>query len=234
MKYNELIYSIRERIKQNSDDSNISNREILFYINQQRSLFYRNQYNQRNRIIDNDVKQNLYVDVSLHSKDLCGNTETCTIVRSDKPLPNAIELHHKNAILNVTSVNIGVPDFSFVNWQQFKIAGVGRYTRNQIYASVHTDGYLYLKSSNPLVKQLNKVIVTAILENPLDVKGFQNCDSKEEDCFDLSTFEYPLKGYALAYIQNQIVNIFLNKIQMPEDEENNSDDINYAQGNTKR
>jgi hypothetical protein len=223
MLYNEIIYSIREQLRQTIDDSNIDDREIIFNINIQRSLFYRNQYNQRNRIIDEDIKQNLYVKLQESSEDLCSTTD-CTIIRSVNPLPKSIELHHKNAILGVSSTNISSKQFSLVNWTNFIYSGNSRYSKNEVFVSVNTDGYLYLKVSNKLAKFINTVIVQMILENPLDIKTFVNCgDTVSTDCFDLETFEYPIKQYAFAYIKEQVVNTFINKLSIPEDKQNDGE-----------
>ena len=83
----EAIYDIREKLRQTIDDSNIDDREIIFELNNQRSLFYRNQYNQRNRVIDEEIKQSLCISLQQVSNDEFGADSNCTILRSTNKLP---------------------------------------------------------------------------------------------------------------------------------------------------
>ena len=222
MKYNEIIYDIREALRQTIDDSNIDDREIIFQVNIQRSLFYRNQYNQRNRIIDEDIKQRLFVPISKVDENLCISTD-CTTLRSTIPIPKSIELHHKNAILNVSSTTITNKNFSLVNWTNFLFSGNSRYSKNEVFVSLNTDGYLYLKVSNKLAKFIDTLLVDVILENPLEVKDFVDCNSTSNDCFNLDTFDYPIKQYAYATIKDVVVNTFINKLNIPEDKKNDAE-----------
>lgn len=222
MKYNEIIYSIRESLRETVDDSNIDDREIIFNVNNQRALFYRNQYNQRNKIIDEDIVQFLYIPVSEVDTDFCNDT-SCTILRSTNPIPNAIELHHKNAILNISSTDILAKQFSFVNWKAFLFSGNGKYSKNEVFVALHPNGYLYLKAKNHLAKFIDKITVEMILENPLEIKNFLDCNNEDANCFDLDTFEYPLKSYAFAYIKPQVLQSLSIRFQIPEDLKNDAE-----------
>lgn len=222
MLYQEAIYNIREKLRQLIDDSDIDDREILFELNNQRSLFYRNEYNKRNRVIDEEIKQTLCVPVQLVDDDECCSDTDCTILRSVDPLPDTIELHHKNAILSVSSTTIGDIPFSLVTYNQFPYSGNGKYSKSQIFVSQH-NGYLYFKTFNNLHKLLEKISVTVILENPLDIQDWLDC--KGDDCFDETIFEYPIKGYSYAYVVPQVLNAFIAKLNIPEDRVNNAEDI---------
>lgn len=223
MKYTEVVYSIRERIRQLADDSDVDNREIIFHVNQQRALFYRNQYNQRNRTVDEEIKQLLRFEMAQDSIEECGESKNCYIIKSVKPLPATIELHHRNAIFKITSTSKTAVPFSIVSWNEFPYQGLGKYSQNELFATVGPDNHIYIKSSNKLIKFVESILVTAILENPLDIENYTPCPNGET-CFDLDSFEYPIKGYAYAYIQDKVVNIFVNKLQVPQDEENDSED----------
>jgi hypothetical protein len=222
MKYNEVIYSIREKLREVVDDSNIDDREIIFEVNNQRALFYRNEYNKNSRAVDEEIKQTLCVSLEEASDDECCIDSDCTILRSTIPLPNLLELHHKNTLLRVTSTQLGTKPFSLVSWNQFPFSGNSKYNSKEVYVSKHNNGYLYFKSSNRLHKFLEKVSVQVILEDPLDIKDFMDCASGT-DCFNLDTFNYPIKAHVLAYITPQVLKSFAFKLQIPEDLENDAE-----------
>jgi len=211
MKYNEIIYSIREQIREIVDDSNIDNREIIFYVNLLRSELIRNQLNQRNRVIDEEIKQNLNVDLVTHEA-LC--TPSVNVLRSTEPIPNTINLHHKNTIYKISSTDVTDIPFSLVSFNRFPFTGYDY--PNLIYCTLDTENYLYLKSSNNLIDLMNNVDVTLILENPFDVQNFS-------DNFDLDTFDYPLKNEGFLKIMQEVIKILLNKLRIPEDTDNDAE-----------
>lgn len=214
----EAIYNIREKLKQLVDDSGIDDREIIFELNNQRALFYRNQYNQRNRVIDEDIKQTISMALSETKEISDCETSMCYVLKSTLRIPDVIELHNKNAVLRAYG-DIGMRPFSIVSWNQFQFAGRGDYGKKEVYISIK-NGYVYVKSFNKLHRLMTNVYLDVILEDPTDIKDY--CVSS--DCYDQDTFEYPIKSYAYAYITPQIINAFIQKLQMPEDELNNSED----------
>lgn len=221
MQYNEIIYSIRERLSQLIDDSDISNEEIIFEINNQRALLYRNEYNQRNRVVDEDAKQVLCVDLQEVSDDECCVDSDCTVLRSVNKLPRTIELYHKNAIYGISSTTVGSKPFSMVAWAHFPYAGSNKYAKKEIYVAYY-NGYIYLKSQNNLHKFLEKITIEVILEDPFDVQDYMDCDGG--DCFDEDTFEYPLKRHMFVRIAPMVIQNLTQQLTMPEDNENDSED----------
>lgn len=221
MLYTEVIYSIREKLREIVDDSNIDDREIIFEVNNQRSLFYRNEYNKNNRTVDEEIKQVLCVDLEEASNDECCVDSDCTVLRSTVPIPGLIELHHMNTLFKVSSTTIGSKPFSLVSYNQFPFVGYGKYNERDIFVTKHPNGRLYFKSTDRLHKFLEKVSVTVILEDPLDIQNFLDCNG--DDCFDLLTFEYPIKGHVLAYITPQVLKSLSIKFQIPEDKTNDAE-----------
>lgn len=222
MTYNEVVYSIRERLRQNTDDTDITNRQIIFEVNNQRALHYRNEYNNLNRSIDEEIKQILRFTMVQDSDEECGTGTSCYVMKSTQQLPPTLTLHHKNAIFKATAlVKTSLP-FSIVSWNEFPYQGLGRFTKNEVFITVGPDNYIYMKSGSKLIQFVTSVLVTALLENPLDIQDYKLCPDDAE-CQDLDTFVYPIKAHAFAYISDKVVNTLLNKLQVPEDEENDSE-----------
>lgn len=211
MLYTEIIYSIRERLREIIDDSNIDDREIIFYVNNLKNKLYRNLYNQRSRIVDEEIKQDLNVTLEL-KEELCKNN--IIVLKSKNPLPKTMMLNHKNAIFKISSFDVTDISFSLVSFNRFPYTGYKH--PKLIYATVDNNNYLYLKSSNKLMNMMEEVEITLILENPLDIE-------KYDGTFDLDTFEYPLNSNFFPEIQEQVIQILASKLQIPEDKNNDSE-----------
>lgn len=217
--YNEIIYSIREGIRQHTSDSDIDDRQIIFEFNLQRALWYRNEYNKKNTSIDDQVKQTICFELEKATASECDCIESeCEILRTKNKMPKVLDLRDKSAISKVTFNNITDMPLSFVSYNKFPYSGNGPYNKNTVFATLHPNGYIYLKSANPNFKLIENIAVTAVLEDPLDAKDF-SCNFKS--CFNPKE-EYPVKSHIIAYIKNTVIEGFIRQLTMPKDLINNS------------
>jgi hypothetical protein len=222
MTYNEVIYSIREKLSQIVDDNDIDDREIIFEVNNQRALHLRNQYNAKHRLIDPEVKQVLCVTMAPASPDDCGCGETdCTVMKSTTPLPPLIEFHDSNGLITVAPTGVGSVPFSTVSYMKAVYSGERMYTQNNIFAFLHPNGYLYLKSKSPLHKMIECVEAHVLLENPLDAHEFKYPSGTV--CYDPDTSPYPLKAHVLTYITENVLRMLGVKFSFPADVVNDSE-----------
>ena len=221
--YNEIIYSIREGIRQHTSDSDIDDRQIIFEFNLQRALWYRNEYNKRNKSLDDQAKQTICLDLVEANADECGcNTETdCKILRSVQKIPPVLDLHDKLAISKVTTNDVSSVPLSFTTFNKFPYTGNGPYNKNNIFATLHPNGHIYVKSSNPLYFFLESIAVTLILEDPLDAKEFQ-CGNGS--CFN-PNLEYPVKSHIIAYIKEIVIRTLIQQLGIPKDQINNANEM---------
>jgi hypothetical protein len=221
--YNEIIYSIREGIRQHTSDSDIDDRQIIFEFNLQRALWYRNEYNKRNKTIDDQAKQTICLNLVKSSADECGcNEDTdCTILKSVQKLPPVLDLHDKLAISKVTANDMVSKPLSFVSYNKFPFTGNGPYNKDNVFVTYHPNGHIYLKSSNPTFLLMNRIAVTLILEDPLDAKEF-TCN--EGPCFNPNK-EYPVISHIISYIKDIVIKIFIQQLQVPKDQINNANEM---------
>lgn len=217
--YNEIIYSIREGIRQHTSDSDIDDRQIIFEFNLQRALWYRNEYNKKNTSIDDQIKQTICLELVEASSSECDCFDSdCTILRTSKKIPSLLDFRDKTSISKITFSDITGMPLSFVSYNKFPFTGNGPYNKNTVFATLHPNGHIYLKSTNANFKFIKSIAVTAILENPLDAKEF-SCDG--QSCFNPNK-EYPVKSHIIAYIKNIVIEGFIRQLSMPKDLINDS------------
>jgi len=222
----QLIYSVREGVSQYTDDSNLSDRYIMYLFNLKRSKYLRNDLNNLQKTIDLSVTQSLCLELEEVSANECGIEYDCgTIMRSKQKLPQPLELHLKTAIINIRPTNrISIP-FNFVNkeqaiWSKYSPFG------NSIYAFLDNDNYIYLVSESNAVKLIDCISVTAIFEDPLLLRDYKTCCGCEivKQCYDDLTTDYPLQAHHVDSITEEIIKTIVRKLQIPEDENNNAND----------
>lgn len=222
----QLTYSVREGVRQYTDDSDISDRYIMYLFNLKRSKYLRNDLNNLQKTIDQSVLQQLCLELEEVSANECGITEDCgTIMRTKKKLPSPLELHLKSAIVHIRPTNrIAVP-FNFVNKERAIFSKYSAFSQS-IYAFLDTDDYIYLVSESNAVKLIECISVSAIFEDPLLLKDYINCCGCQipKPCYDPLTTEYPLQAHHVDNITEEIIKMLVRRLQIPEDENNNAND----------
>jgi hypothetical protein len=213
MTYNEIIYTVRESIRRYTLDSTIDDREIIFQVNMQRALHLRNEYNKSARNAIETVKQTICLNLT--------QVEDCLLTTTT--IPKFIELHEKPAISRITSkIQSDIP-FDFVPFVKLPFVGNGRFNRKNVFISLTPDSKLLVKSGNPLIKMLDRILVTGIYENPLELKDFKCNFEQSVDCYS-DDAEYPLTPHIFIYILPYVTDYFLRKLQVPRDTTNNANE----------
>jgi hypothetical protein len=223
--FKEIIYDVREALKEYSDDTELDNRYIKYLYNIKRAKYLRQDLNNYNKTVDMSIKQTLCLSLSLVDGDECGD-DCPKLLRSDRPLPKPLELHSKVAITSVKpTTRISVP-FNFISKE--KIAYIeGAQFATGLYSFIDTDNYMYVYSLSDAYKLLNCLTVTGVFENPSDLSSYPNCcDCNEGDnsCYVEDENEYPLQPHFIDLIKSEIVKELAISKQMPEDTENNAHD----------
>lgn len=229
-KLNEIIYDIRESIKEFSDDTEIDNRHLIYLINTKRAKYLRQDLNNMQKTTDMSIQQSFCIGLVEVSAAECGISAGCeTMLRTSKPLPTPIELHLSPAITKVKPAHrLGMP-FTFKDKSKVIFLQHAPYGKS-IYTYLDTDGYLYIVSKNDVHKLLDCISVSGIFENPLELSAFKNCcncPEVEATCYD-ETKEYPLQPHYIDLIKSDIVNDLVRIKQIPEDKTNDATDLNNA------
>lgn len=219
---NELIYDILEDLRSHHivDDEDIDERQVIHKLNVQRSLWIRNELNKPGRSIDPFTVQSLgCVDLEVADTSECPDLPVgCSILRTKCEIPKTVELHQRNAITKVGSIDKLDYFFSFVSYQQAIFSGNGKYNSKSIFAFLHNNK-MYFKVNDAQKKLLRKINIMGIFEDPTSVENF--CNQDKTKCFSKDD-PYPISSWMLPMVKQQILNDYIRSIQLPEDNTNDA------------
>jgi len=200
---NHLVFDLLNSARggKQSDDENISLRQVGFWVDNTRALLIRRDL-EKNRSINPDMIQTLgCVDVAPIDASECPcNPSGCTVLRTVQKIPNAIELHSKNLITRVGPALVGSIPFSLIPYSRAQFAGSNRYTRKFIKAFIH-NGYVYLIGDNPTLITLEKIAIDGVFENPEELGEFSTCSG--QPCYS-DDDEYPISAWMIEPLKEMI------------------------------
>lgn len=229
-----MVYDVREQLKQYSDDSDIDDRYIIHLYNLKRAKYLRQELNNFQHTTDISVTQTICMETKVVSANECSLAYDCeTILRTVEKVPVPLELHLKPAITTVKATSkLSVP-FNFVTKQKAVYSQYSPYN-SSIYAFLDNDMYIYIVSKSPEINLIECISVTGIFENPLDMMHFKTCCGCDDavPCFDIYTTNYPLQPHYIDLIKGEIIRELTISINTPQDKENDSDD-EQAQANRR-
>lgn len=219
MTINQIIYNIRNQIKQSRpDDLQISDRQLEFMVNYIREKLLV-QHLENKRSISSNIKQDLgQVEVISVDKSDGSVATGRKIFRTLNKVPQPIELNQKDLFTYVGGLD---KQTGF----QYKTKANARWNKFNKYASkqplaYYNDGYIFIEDCpNPHLKYIN---IEGVFLNPRDVHNFRFPNGNT--CYNPDTDSYPLSGRFLdmlnSLIKSQELNIFL---QIAENTTNNAD-----------
>lgn len=226
---NEISYRILNKLEVSiSDDSDIDLREIESEVDKKRALYLRQELN-KNRSIDENVKQDLgCVELELADRaDCCDITVDCSILRTKYELPKPIELNFGNPLWVGPVDKLNFP-FSLVTYEAAKYVGNGRFNSNMKFA-FWLNRRIYLISKNDAHKLLSHINVRGVFEKPSEAAIFTNC-ATGQSCYTKDT-QYPVNEWMLNLIESEVYNEFLSKLKNPIDNSNDANNDKLPQGN---
>lgn len=224
MTYRELIYAIRDELKINSDDSDVSNEYIIFLCSKYRSYILKTEKLNKKLLELISPTSPLYqtLCLDLEETNRTENEYSCdggTLLRSIQEIPNIIE--SVGDVFIDTYNQFKSIRIAYITPQRMKFVGHNKWLKNIIYATIGNDKHLYLDSSNPAFKMLSKIKMTAIFEDE-DTASELSCD--DNDACDNMDKKYPIEDSMVAYLIQSVVKELLGIIYRPKDENNNSKD----------
>ena len=221
MTLNEIIYDIREKLKLNSDDIDITDELIAHLINVKRNLLLKQRYGKFTRTIPEGSKQIICVPLE-EVNSIDGENCLGTILKSKSKIPSMLQLDNKPALLNVRTLDLMSLPINIVSIERFPYLGYNSWTSNQIFVGLDSDSNIYFHSNNVQHKFLEQVKLIAVFEDPEEADE-ASCNSSEDDC-DYYEKEYSVEPQMVHDIVNLIVKDLAPSVKLPDDKLNNADE----------
>lgn len=218
-----LTYDIINTIRggKQSDDENISHRQVGFWIDNTRSLLIRRDL-EKGRSVNPDLIQTICSEVIEVDAAECGClTAGCTILRTKEKIPTALEVHNKNMIMRVGPAVVGSTPFSFISYERAQFSGNNKYTKHITKAFLH-NGYIYLIGDSSKLKFLKYIAIDLVMEYPEEAANFQFCDTNEP-CYTVDS-TYPISAWMIEPLKEMIFNLNVRlAASAPTDNQGNAD-----------
>jgi len=178
MTLQQLIYEIRESFNLMSDDSQITNDLIAFFIKSARSTILQQRYSDPRNIVPSIAYQSITVNIGINAQ----STISIPTVIKTTGNPNApIKITAKD----IADTHLSIP-LNVVTMERLPFVGHNIYTSDQIFCALDEQGTIIFNGHNNLYKLINKVVVRAIFEDPEAVYAITNSGQ------DFWTSKYPL------------------------------------------
>ena len=184
-------------------------------IQKYRAFLLKQRYSDLRKQIPESNYQTICLDLIKESDDTCGGN---TYLRSVQKIPSLIQIG--NPMVYPQDYFSG--DITFVSRERMRYTGYNRFLKNIIYASLNTDGHLYLKSENPQFVYMEKISMTGIFENPEETDSM-SCDNNDSSC-DVLDRVFPLEESLINPLIELCVKELGNSIYKPLDSDNNASD----------
>lgn len=203
----ELIYDLRTTINAGklSDDSELENEQVKFWIRTQRAYLIRQEAN-KGRQLDRSLIQDLgcLTTEIVDRAECCEYPINCIIMRTVDEVPIPIEANNRILVTRVGPIDKLDRGFSIVTPQQAVFSGNGRFNKNEMFA-FYKDRRWYIKINEDMLSQfaLEKINVQQVCEDPEAAGSFRRCDGTP--CYTPDD-QYPLPMWMSDYMKAQIIN----------------------------
>lgn len=201
MKLESFIYEIRALLP--SDWLDVDDRHIIKWINEQRALWLKNEFN-NGRLVDDRLKQSIPIEVKLvNSSEVSGVKANSVLLKTIYEIPNVIIKHYSDTITSVHSVSILDEKFNYVLKDDAIYSGNGKINSRDIFCFKYNK-YLYIKcqKSNPKIKIIKDIVIEGVFEDPIEVE--RDYINRGKD-IDIMKIEYPISDAIWVYMKGQIL-----------------------------
>lgn len=203
---NHLIFSILNLIRggtQNNSEK-ISEDQIAYHITNTRAKFIRQDLSKK-RSINPDIIQTLCIDLKIADTSDCPcEVVGCTILKSVRPIPPAIELEQRNLIVSVGPIDLTKRRFSFLPYNRAIWYNPNKFSQSIPGAFIH-NGYLFVIASDNKIDMLEVCTMDIVLERPEDATLF-TCHGTP--CYTVDS-NYPVSAVMIEDITNYIIQSIL-------------------------
>ena len=221
----ELVYSILDLLKVNSDDRYWTEEHIIFLCKKYRSFLIKKEQDKEKG--SQDIASEFeYQQICLDLEKVPAiDGDPCTggyYLRTVQKIPKILEGTQPRIypIDYFQGINI-----SYVSRDRMRYVGTNPFLQNIIYTSMGPDLHLYLNSNNPQFFYLRQLRMSALFGDFEEAAALL-CDSEgESKSCDVLDMEVPIRDYLVPPLIELVVKELSEKYQPKDDVNNASDDL---------
>lgn len=238
--FREIVYMVLDHNKLSNDDSYVEPEHVLYLISKLRAYLLSQKYQKAAAQISSSNFQTINVTLEPVC-DMCGcDNGNMFMMKSTEKVPNVLLLNNYEGmtIVNPASTFGCAIPFNFVNNNRFNYVGYNKWLRNQQYITVGPDNYLYIKSANSDIQELETLQISAVFEDAekaaelIAKSNIQDPCSDEQTVCDVMDAKFPLEEGLIALLIENASQFIYQMASKARDIKNSSNDelgnvINY-------
>ena len=221
----ELIFTVMEGLKIQTDDTDVSQELISSLIDSARATTIKQMYGNKDWNLPIELRQEICLGLS-PAESVSGEKCLGSILKSSDRLPKGISIKGGDgSLLRVKRYDRQSTQINIVPVERLPMIGHNPFTANMVYAAIDVDRHLYLVSANKKHMFMELVKVDGVYESP-ELASELSCsivDSNGVPCEPWDE-EYPLELALQDIVVGQVIKQLAVRIQMPEDNTNDGED----------
>lgn len=216
--YRQLIYFVLDLLKISGDDSYYTEDHVIFLLDKFRATLLEQKYKNKQAEVDDSNYQTICLNIE--EKELIEGLHCAgSSLRSIEKIPALLSLGSPKIY---TSNQILPIEITFVSTNRFKYVGNNEWLKNILYAT-ESDDYIYLKSSNPQHKYLEKITIKGLFSSTEDAEKL-SCSNSESSSCDILDHAYPIEESLVVPMIELAAKELSGGLYKPKDSENNASD----------
>lgn len=235
----EIIFTILEKLKIESDDSDLTQEFVSALIDLTRAKLIKQTYGNKEWNIPIELRQELCLSLSPVSS-VDGISCSGTILRTDDIIPKGISVKGADgAVLRIKRFDRKQLQINIVPIERLPLIGHNPFTSGMTYGAIDSDRRVYLLSGQKQHSFLEYIKVEGIYENPDDIWALKCGDAATSTSVAKSTEinhnadvpcepwdeQYPLEASMIDDVVEIIIQQLIRREKMPEDNLNDAEDV---------
>lgn len=221
----ELIYNVKN-LKAGgiqSDDENLSDRQLYFIINYYRAKLVRQEAQRHNTIQREGIQDLGKVELQRADPHECDCPAEACVLRTVLPIPNSLGLAGRDHGFTFVGMYGGM-SWQETTWQAGPWTMFSKYTGDKTKWMIKGRYMYILNPSDPMLSFMN---VQGLFDDPMEAEAFRTCDCDDDSCIDDFNFTYPIQGHLIDTLMKMIMDNEMRwSTLIPQDTTNDSLDTN--------
>jgi len=228
----ELIFTVMEGLKIQTDDTDVSQELISSMIDSARATTIKQMYGNKDWNLPIELRQEVCLGLA-PANAVDGQRCLGTILRSTKKLPKGISIKGGDgSLLRVKRYDRQATQINIVPVERLPMIGHNTFTANMVYAAIDVNRYLYLVSANKKHMFMEAVKVDGVYESP-ELASDMRCIDYNTGSTSLTESvvicepwdeEYPLELAMQDIVVGQVLKQLSVRLSLPEDNTNDGED----------